>query len=676
MKASELRQKYINFFKAQGHAEIPGASLVPENDPTVLFTTAGMHPLVPYLMGESHPAGTRLVDVQRCVRTGDIDEVGDNTHLTLFEMLGNWSLGDYFKKEAIEMSYKFLTEELGLDPDRLAVSVFAGDDDAPFDEEAASVWESLGFVKAEDATADQKRRIFSYPKKENWWGPAGLTGPCGPDTEMFYYNSDDLDAMWDTEPSDDDTPWVEIWNDVFMQYDKQEDGSFVPLAQQNVDTGMGLERVTAIMQGVSTAYETELFKPAMDWLKENATDYNETSARIIADHLKAATFMIGDERGVTPGNNDQAYVLRRLIRRAIRHSRKLGISGVFCAQLAGLFVEIYGDVYGELKSNKKLIVDELNKEESKFAKALVNGENEIDKDIERAQEGLQILSEETRVSQLEKALNAVSQILAGGACLKVFNSTLRPVLGKMRGQYKGEAADMNVDESILSEVRERAQFLIENGWILRGDRAFYYFESHGFPLEMTKEIFAERGIEVDEEAFNKAFEAHQEKSRAGAEQKFAGGLADHSEETKKLHTATHLMLEALRQVLGKHVEQKGSNITAERLRFDFNHPEKVTREQLDEVERIVNEAIAADHPVSFKEMSVKEAQDLDATGVFVDKYKNDLGGKVKVYFMGDFSKEICGGPHVEHTGQLGKSFKIVKEQSSSSGVRRIKAVLK
>lgn len=682
MKASELRQRYIDFFvKKHGHKEILGSSIVPENDPTVLFTTAGMQPLVPYFMGESHPEGKKLVDVQKCMRTDDIDEVGDLTHCTFFEMLGNWSLGDYFKEEAIKMSYEFLTSSLedgglGLDPDRLSVTCFAGDEDAPRDEEAAKVWEELGFVRADEASEDQKRRIFFYGKKENWWGPAGQTGPCGPSSEMFYYNSDDLDKMWDTEPSDDDTPWVEIWNDVFMQFLKKEDGTFELLEQHNVDTGMGLERVTAIMQGKESHFETELFEPVMEAISELASESSVESERVIADHLRSAVFIIGDDRGVTPSNHDQGYVLRRLIRRAIRHGKKLGISGSFTDKLASLFIEIYGDYYKELKNNSERILAALKKEEEQFSKTLMNGELEIEKDVARALEALSLLASETKVAKIEMALNAVSQIVQDAEALKVFNGTLRPVLGRLRGEFKAEAADKDLDEGDLGDVRVEAERLKSEGWVLRGDRAFYYFDTHGFPLEMTVEILKEKGVLVDGEGFNKAFAQHQEKSRAGAQQKFAGGLADHSEETKRLHTATHLMLEALRRVLGTHVEQKGSNITAERLRFDFNHDEKLTPEQIEEVEKIVNSAIQADYPVSFKEVTVQEARDMNATGVFVDKYEGELEGKVKVYQMGDFSKEICGGPHVDHTGQLGKTFKIVKEQSSSAGVRRIKAVLK
>ena len=679
--ASDLRRLYIDFFvKKHAHAEIPGGSLIPENDPTVLFTTAGMHPLVPYLMGEGHPDGARLVNVQKCLRTDDIDEVGDRTHCTFFEMLGNWSLGDYFKEGAIQMSWEFLTAAredggLGLDPNRICVSCFAGDDDAPRDDESARIWKELGMPE---------KRIFFYAKKENWWGPAGLTGPCGPDTEIFYYNSDDLDAMWDTEPSDDDTPWVEIWNNVFMEYFKGEEdengvATFTPLEQQNVDTGMGFERVLAILNGAETHFETELFDAAIERVRELAVgtddaEADKVSERIIADHMRAATFILGDENGVTPSNNDQGYVLRKLLRRAIRHGRKLGIQGNFTSQLARIFIGEYGDHYTELVKNEKRIMESVDGEEEKFRTTLENGEQEIAKDIARAYEALEILAAEAKVARIEMALNAVSQIVADKEALGTFNKVLRPMLGKLRGEFKAEAANKELEASELKDVRMAAGKLRDSRWQLRGDRAFYYFETFGFPLEMTSEIFEESGLGVDQAAFDKAFEAHQEKSRAGSEKKFAGGLADHGDATKRLHTASHLMLEALRGILGEHVEQRGSNINSERLRFDFSHPEKVTKEQLAEVEEIVNDMIKADLEIRCDEMTVEEAKKLEATGIFADKYAKELGGKVKVYIMGDFSKEICGGPHADRTGELGK-FRIKKEQSSSAGVRRIKAVL-
>ncbi len=670
MLASDLRQRFLNFFaQKHGHKIIPGSSLIPENDPTVLFTTAGMHPLVPFLMGEKHPEGTRLTDVQKCVRTGDIDEVGDPTHLTFFEMLGNWSLGDYFKEGAIQMSFEFMTSSvaeggLGIDPKNLAVTCFEGDENAARDEEAAGIWSRLGMPK---------ERIAFLPKEDNWWGPAGLTGPCGPDTEMFHWTGDGAaPEIYDPK----DKRWVEIWNDVFMQYNKNEDGTFTPLTQQNVDTGMGLERVTCILQGKKSPYDTELFLEVMEKIRSLSSGSNALSERIIADHLRTSTFILGDERGVMPSNVDQGYVLRRLIRRAIRHGRKLGIQGSFTADLAKIFVRNYGSVYKELAKYEDRIVSALEKEEEQFQKALDNGEQELAKDVERVAEGLDALIKDTKVARLELGLNVLSQVVGNKEALAALNQTLRPVLGKLRGEFKGEAAEKTVDESVLVKVRETAQGLKDGGWMLRGDRAFFYFESFGFPLEMTVEIMREHGVTVEQEGFQKAFSQHQEKSRAGSEQKFAGGLADHSFETTKLHTATHLMLEALRRVLGKTVEQKGSNITQERLRFDFNYPDKLTPEQIAQVEKFVNDAIQEDYPIHFEEMTVEEARKIDATGVFVDKYEGELAGRVKVYFMGNYSKEICGGPHVEHTGLLGAKFTIVKEEASSAGIRRIRAILK
>lgn len=620
MKAAEIRNLYLEFFKSKGHAVIPSASVVPENDPTVLFTTAGMHPLVPYLLGEKHPEGTRLCDSQKCIRTGDIDEVGDATHLTFFEMLGNWSLGDYFKKEAIEWSFEFLTgsDWLGLPIEKLAVSVFEGDDDAPRDEESADIWKSLGMPEA---------RIAYLPKKDNWWGPAGSTGPCGPDTEMFYWVGDGP-APEAFDPEDD--TWVEIWNDVFMQYNKKEDGTFEPLEQQNVDTGMGLERVTAVMQGKNNVYETELFAGVFEELDKLSSVDDMHAKRVIADHLKAATFIIGD--GVTPSNTDQGYVLRRLIRRAVRYGKKLGIEREFIADISKIYINDFKGHYTELATHEQKILDELMAEEKQFSETLVKGEKEFEK--------------------------------------------------------------------LLYRIEKKFEHTGERDTEISGKDAFKLYDTYGFPIEMTQELAEEHGLRVDVEGFDAAFKEHQEKSRAGAEQKFAGGLADHSEDTKMLHTATHLMLEALRQVLGDHVNQRGSNITAERLRFDFSHDEKMTDEQKAEVEKYVNEAIDADYQVGFVEMTVEQARTIGATGIFEEKYDKDLGGKVKVYFMGHgeaakdqeavqsrvdsggelpskedyFSVEICGGPHTEHTGKLG-SFKIKKEESSSKGVRRIKAII-
>ncbi|HVW66563.1 MAG TPA: alanine--tRNA ligase [Candidatus Peribacteraceae bacterium] len=614
LSTDDLRQAYLDFFRSHGHTVIPGAPLIPENDPTVLFTTAGMHPLVPYLMGEKHPAGNRLTDVQRCVRTGDIDEVGDSSHLTLFEMLGNWSLGDYFKEGAIEMSFAFLTKVLEIPVEMLAVTCFAGDDDAPRDDESAAIWERVGIPRD---------RIGFLPKAKNWWGPAGQTGPCGPDTEMFYWVGPTPLPPPGSNPATDDPNWLEIWNDVFMQYNKKEDGTFEPLAQQNVDTGMGLERVAKVLQGVETVYETDRMKPikqkVISFLGRNddamiagdiqSQNFIERHARIITDHIKAAVFIIAD--GVKPGNVDQSYVLRRLIRRAIRSARSLRMphDGNFTPQIAEEVINQYGHVYGHLKAKEKEIRDTLSHEEQQFGKTL--------------QEGLKRFS--------------------------------------------------NVTASL-------------EGNEIDGMTAFHLYDTYGFPLELTKELAQEQGLTVDEAGFQSAFEKHQEKSRAGAEQKFKGGLADHSAETTKLHTATHLLNAALHRVLGDHVNQKGSNITAERLRFDFTHGDKMTPEQIKEVEDLVNEAIAADVPVTYHLTTVDGAKQEGAIGVFDDRY----GSEVKVYVMGDpqgmtagsgkigdgtvFSKEICGGPHVAHTGLLGH-FTIQKEESSSAGVRRIKAVV-
>ena len=590
MKASDIRRKYIEFFKSRGHSEIKSASLIPDNDPTCLFTTAGMHPLVPYLQGAKHPSGTRLTDCQKCIRTGDIDEVGDPVHLTFFEMLGNWSLGDYFKKEAITFSFEFLTgrENLNIPIDMLAVTVFAGDEDAPFDAEAFDIWRSFGIPEA---------RIAKLGKKDNWWGPAGTTGPCGPDTEMFYWTGP-KPAPEKFDPSN--KLWVEIWNDVFMQYNKTADGSFEPLSQRNVDTGMGLERITAVLQGKASCYETEIFAPIFAELDAirgvAASDTRSGSERIIADHLRAATFILAD--GITPGRVDQPYVLRRLIRRAIREGRKLGIEGVlFTSRIAKVVIDCFGDFYPELKEQQEVIISELDREEKQFGITLENGIREFQKLVDRV-----------------------------------------PAF---------------VERKVIS-----------------GKNAFNLYETYGFPIELTCEMAKEQGFDVDIAGYEEAFKKHQELSRAGAEQKFKGGLADHSEATARLHTATHLLQAALRRILGTHVEQRGSNITAERMRFDFSHPEKVTPEQLAEAEKMVNDAIARDLEIVCEEMDVESARAKGAMGLFGSKY----GEQVKVYTMGDVSCEICGGPHAARTGELGR-FRILKEESSSRGVRRIKAVL-
>ncbi|MFA6321974.1 MAG: alanine--tRNA ligase [Candidatus Buchananbacteria bacterium] len=573
----ELIKKYLDFFVKKGHAIIPSASLIPENDPTVLFTTAGMHPLVPYLLGEKHPAGTRLCDVQKCIRTADIDEVGDNTHLTFFEMLGNWSLGDYWKNDMIAWSFEFLTKELNIPLEKIGVSCFSGDADAARDNESAEVWLSLGVAQ---------ERIAFLPKEDNWWGPAGVTGPCGPDSEMFYWTGQEPAPMI-FDPKN--KKWVEIWNDVFMQYNKNSDGTFQELTQKNIDTGMGVERTLAVLNGFDNTYAIAPFQPIIEKIKSLAKNDNDSSVRIIADHLRAATFILGDNKGISPSNLDQGYVLRRLIRRAIRHGKTLGINQNFTSEIAKIIIEVFAQDYPELKSNQAFVIDQLNQEEEKFSKTLEKGLKEFEK----------------------------------------------------------------ISQSDIS-----------------GHDAFILFTSYGFPLEMTKELATEKGIKVDETGFNEEFKKHQELSRVGAEQKFKGGLADSSETSAKMHTATHLMLAALRQVLGDHVLQKGANITPERIRFDFSHPEKMTPEQIKQVEDLVNEQISKAIPVVCDEMELAEAKQRGAMGVFDDRY----GQKVKVYKIDNFSQEICGGPHANNTSELGK-FKILKEESSSSGVRRIKAIL-
>ncbi|KKT45206.1 MAG: Alanine-tRNA ligase [Parcubacteria group bacterium GW2011_GWA2_44_15] len=608
MTAKELRQKYLDFFKSKGHAIISSGSLMPENDPTVLFTTAGMHPLVPYLMGENHPGGRRVVSAQKCVRTGDIDEVGDATHHTFFEMLGNWSFGDYFKQEAISWSWEFLTSPdwLNLDKSRLAVSVFAGDKDAPFDQEAHDIWLSLGVAE---------ERIARLPKKNNWWGPAGLTGPCGPDTEMFYWSGEP-----DKTPAgfNDDNPlWVEIWNDVFMQYNKRADGSFEPLKQKNVDTGMGLERVVAILNGQNDNYQSDLFKHLINKIEQlSGKTYGESveitkAMRIIADHLKAATFIMGDQRGVGPSNTDQGYVVRRLIRRAIRHGRQLGIkdgsAGLtagesWTKEIAKVVAHDYQTTYPELPKNIDKVIEQFKIEEAKFGKTLEQGLREFAK--------------------------------------------------------------------IISELKDKK---------ISGEQAFNLYQTYGFPLEITQELAKEKNCAVDDQACRAEMKKHQKLSRTASAGVFKGGLADASEQTTKLHTAAHLLLAALRKILGDQVVQKGSNITAERLRFDFSYAEKMTAEQKQQVEILVNRAIKQNWPVTCDQMGLSEAKTAGAHGTFESKY----GEKVKVYTIGNssagpeppFSREICGGPHVNNTGQLGH-FKIQKEESSSAGVRRIKAVLK
>ncbi len=644
--ANELRSLFLRFFEEKGHARIPSASVIPENDPTVLFTTAGMHPLVPYLMGEKHPMGTRLTDVQKCIRTGDIDDVGDPSHLTFFEMLGNWSLGDYFKKEMIPWSWEFLTspEWLGLDPDKLAFTVFEGDNDCPRDEEAANLWRAQG-VKDD--------HLFYLPKKHNWWGPAGITGPCGPDTEMFIIR-DQPPCGPDCSPACSCGRYLEIWNDVFMQYEKQADGTFVPLKQKNVDTGMGLERTYCVLMGANTVYETEIFSGIIGKIEELSgvkygQDEETTRAiRIIADHMRTATFIIGDDRGVTPSNVDQGYVLRRLIRRAVRHGMKLGMEAGFTCEIARVIIEQYKAVYPELERNGAHILEQLKLEEERFQRTLKKGQAEFEKvwgNMARRKDAFTAL----------KANRANPDAVAAALRVLPPSPDNKPIIEQVKD---GTISDETIDA------------LLAGCATMDGRSAFKLYDTYGFPVEITCEMAAEKGIGVDVEGFNERFKKHQEASHAGAEQRFKGGLADHSEQTARLHTATHLLHAALRKVLGPEVAQKGSNITAERLRFDFSFGRKMTDEEKAEVERLVNEYIQAAAPITCEEMTVAEAKAQGAIGLFESKY----GERVKVYTMGPYSKEICGGPHASNTGDL-KSFKIKKEEASSAGVRRIKAVI-
>ncbi len=644
--ANELRSLFLRFFEEKGHARIPSASVIPENDPTVLFTTAGMHPLVPYLMGEKHPMGTRLTDVQKCIRTGDIDDVGDPSHLTFFEMLGNWSLGDYFKKEMIPWSWEFLTSPdwLGLDPDKLAFTVFEGDQDAPRDEEAANLWRAQG-VKDD--------HLFYLPKKHNWWGPAGITGPCGPDTEMFIIR-DQPPCGPDCSPACSCGRYLEIWNDVFMQYEKQADGTFVPLKQKNVDTGMGLERTYCVLMGANTVYETEIFSGIIGKIEElSGKKYGQDeettkSIRIISDHMRTATFIIGDDRGVTPSNVDQGYVLRRLIRRAVRHGMKLGMPAGFTCEIAKVIIDQYKAVYPELERNGAHILEQLKLEEERFQRTLKKGQAEFEKvygNMMKKRDAFTALkADKTNADAVAAALRQLPP-----------SPDNKPIIEQVKD---GTISDATIDG--LLKATEK----------MDGRSAFKLYDTYGFPIEITQEMAAEKGIEVDVDGFQERFKKHQENSHAGAEQRFKGGLQDHSEQTTKLHTATHLLHAALRKVLGPEVAQKGSNITPERLRFDFSFGRKMTDEEKQEVERLVNEYIQAAVPITCEEMTVAEAKAQGAIGLFESKY----GERVKVYTMGAFSKEICGGPHATNTGDL-KSFKIKKEEASSAGVRRIKATI-
>ncbi len=584
MNARDLKKAYLAFFQSKGHAIIPSAPLIPENDPTVLFTNAGMHPLIPYLAGQPHPLGKRLANVQKCMRTQDIDDVGDAIHTTFFEMLGNWSLGDYFKQEAIAWSFEFLTSKkwLGLPVEKLAISCFEGDEDAPKDAESAGVWMNLGIPKG---------RIAFLGKDDNWWGPVGETGPCGPDTEMFYWAGDEKPpTLFDPH----DKRWVEIWNDVFMQYNKKSDGTFRLLKQGNVDTGLGVERVTMVLQGKKNIFETELFQPIFKKLNnlaaEKMNSRNIRSYRIMADHLRAATFILGDEKGIPPSNVDQGYILRRYIRRTIRHGRTVGMPAGFCIPVVGVIMGMYMDEYPHLEEKRSFVIEELQKEEKKFEQTLEKGLREFER-----------------------------------------------------------------------MARNKA---------ISGKEAFLLFQSYGFPLEMTEEMADEKGINVDAEGFLQEYGEHKRLSRTGAEKKFKGGLADLSLEVIKMHTATHILNEALRKVIDPNIKQRGSNITPERLRFDFSFDRKLTDGEIKNVEDEVNRVIQADMKVMRKEMRKADAEKLGAQKEFGQKYPEN----VSVYFVGDYSKEFCGGPHVQHTAEIGH-FRIIKEQSSAAGVRRIKAII-
>ena len=592
LTANQLRQKYIDFFVSKGHTQISGASLIPENDPTVLFTTAGMHPLVPYILGADHPSGKRLTNYQKCIRTGDIEAVGDPHHLTFFEMLGNWSLGDYYKEEAIDFSYEFLTKVLGIDHSLLSVTVFAGDDTVPRDEVAASAWKKHGIPTD---------RIYYLPREDNWWGPAGETGPCGPDSEMFM-DTGRPSCGEDCRPGCHCGKYFEIWNDVFMGYKKNADGTYSEMERKCVDTGMGIERTIAILQGKKSVYETEVFVPIIAGIEKLSgkvygnDEETDISIRILADHVRTSVFILGDPKGMSPSNVGQGYILRRLIRRAVRHGHKLGIEGSFLGELALIVLGLYDEPYPELEENKTFILKELAAEEAKFSETLIKGEREFEK-------------------MLPNLLKGSSRQLSGRT-------------------------------------------------------AFKLYDTYGFPVELTRELAKEHGFTVDEEGFKAAFEKHQEVSRSGAEQQFKGGLADHSDKTTALHTATHMLHKALRNVLGEHVGQKGSNITVDRLRFDFTHPSPMTKEEIQRVEDMVNEQIERNLDITVESMTLEEAKEAGAIAFFESKY----GEQVKVYSIGDYSKEVCGGPHLENTSTMGH-FKIQKEQSSSAGVRRIKAIL-
>ena len=586
ISSDKLKKLYLEFFQKNGHKLIANASLIPENDPTALFISAGMHPLVPYLMGQPHPSGKRLVNVQKCLRTSDIDEVGDSFHLSFFEMLGNWSLGDYFKEESIRWSYEFLTnkEWLNIDEKKLSVSVFAGDEKVSRDKDSARIWEELGLPQ---------EKIFYLPREDNWWGPVGNTGPCGPDTEIFYDTGKEPCGS-ECQPGCGCGKYNEIWNNVFMEYNRTPDGEYELLEQKNVDTGMGVERTVAVLQGKDNVYETEIFAPLVNRIKEiscieTIPETQVRSVRIICDHSRAATFLLAE--GVIPLNVEQGYVLRRVIRGAIRHGKLLGIEEEFLSELSRVVIETYVEDYPHIKSNEDFIITELKKEYKKFNNTLARGLNRFN-----------------RIARNKKKID--------------------------------------------------------------GENAFLLYQSFGFPIEITKELGKENGIFVDVDGFYEEFEKHQKVSRAGADKRFGSGLADKSEATVRLHTATHLLNEALRRVLGKDITQKGSNITKKRLRFDFNFDRKLTDQEIKDVEEIVNGKINEALPVNRIETTIDEAIKMGSQAVFEQKY----GEKVSVYSIGDFSMELCSGPHVENTSELGR-FKIIKEEGISAGVRRIRAVL-
>lgn len=597
----ELKNLWFKFFVSKGFKRIEGYSIIPENDPTVLFTTAGMHPLVPYLLGEPHPAGNKICDIQRCIRTTDIDEVGDDTHLTFFEMLGNWFLGECDKEKMIEYSFEFLTKYLKIPKEKLATTVFAGDETAPKDEVAYNAWKKCGI-----------KEVFYLNKKHNWWALGGGVGPCGPDTEMFF-DTGKPKCSENCSPACDCGKYIEIWNDVFMQYVVEKEGEKVKqLKKPNIDTGMGLERTVVILNGLKSVYDCGILKEVIDFISSKAkvkyleNENSKRSYRIIADHLRSALFILGDAHGVLPSNVGQGYILRRFIRRAVNCARNIGFETKYFENILNMYVDRHGEDYSDIKRNREFAISELNKEVEKFSKALEEGHKEFD-----------------------KVINGIEK-------------------HKEFAKSKGE--------------------VVPN--IISGKACFRLYDTFGFPFELTKELASERGYEVDEEGYKKAFEEHQEKSRTASAGTFKGGLADTSMASAHLHTATHLLMAGLRKMFGNGVMQKGSNITPERMRLDFNVDHKLTPEEIKNLEDFVNDAIKKAIPVTYEEMSIDDAKKSGAVGVFESKY----GDTVKVYTIGDVSKEICGGPHAKNTADL-HHFKIVKEESSSAGIRRIKAIL-